>query len=385
MDIVNKKINFYYIGMGLLTFKIFNMFSILIQLPSLINAIITSTIAVSFLVHYVQHKDTKKEIIIIGILAIFIAYTYWITKELMIVLTFLAIVSFKDVKLENILKIILTINIALMLIHIIMYIFCYIFSKENIVYFYNANMEMRHTFLLTHPNNVGKIIMWSFAMYTYLENDHIKRNFIIGIVLAIFLYVFPESRTSTLGIVLILILNLVVRLKDTKGYILKVLKIMCKMLFVVLSIVIMFIIVQYNKFPSSIQTAVDNIDKVLSRRIWFSRLGYEKYGDSILPQYIEYKASVYQNGTLKSHQLLLDCTYTKLPINYGYIYTIMISILLYKITPRLSKKELTFVLLFIVLSISESYILEITLAFPILILASHIYDSKETRIRRGEK
>lgn len=365
----------YYINLILLLLKIYYSVSDIIILPNIISKAITFWVIASYmfilLIKTISHRFSKKQCIGYYLILILCFISSIITKDYNIILSYLVVICIKDIDLKKVLKIIIIVNVTMILLHIFLYICNLIFKLKNVRVYYNNESNIRHNFLLGHPNYFSSIVFWTYASYVYIKYDKIQIiDYILGFVLAIFIQILPKSRTTVIAFAIFILLIFISKLNKNITNLL--LKIVAKYIFIVCSITIITCIVTYKYMNTESYSTIKKMDTLLSGRIWYSQLAYEKYGCTIIGQFIDYVKPEKHNKPI-----ILDNFYAKSFVNYGVCYLILLSYLFFIKNKRMRKEEYVYVIIFCVIGICETHILNACIGITLLILGDIIQNRNE--------
>ena len=132
-----NKTNLYYISVILLSLKIFYSTSQIFTIPNILSKVITLIIIILLLAKIYLEKYTLKQWKYILPIILLTGYTSIRINEYNIILTTLLAIGIKDVDLKKILKIIVSLNLLILALHIITYLI-YLYINPDFVLFYYA-------------------------------------------------------------------------------------------------------------------------------------------------------------------------------------------------------------------------------------------------------
>lgn len=360
-----KKVdNLYYLGIILLTIKMWFFITNLFEVSSLIENLFMISITILFGLKIFFTKSSYKEFCIITIVGIFIFITSRRIMNIDIFLSVLSILAAKDIDIKKAIKYTLKVNLVCITIHIFRFIECYIFEPSKIEYMMDEN-AVRYTFFMRHPNYLGATLFWALSSYIYLNfNNKRSKNIMLIILIAIITYITCKSRTT---IIIFIVLSILILLKDKIKT--KTLSKIVKLSFLLSIFISIFVSSNYYDFKGQNKNIVDNLNSVLSGRIKLSAIGLKEYGYTFLGRFIEAgEAKLLAYYGIK--RLIIDSFYISCCINYGIFYLFAIGIGLVKLCKKIENKELIFVLLFIIAALTERYVIYSTLVFPLLFFAN---------------
>ena len=371
MEVKEKINNFYYWATALSVIKVMLNTSTLITLSSAVDNVLNIIISSFFILKLFSQKYTKKKLLLICIIGIFILYVSLKCGEFTFALSYLAIISMKNINLRKVLKIMLSIQVAMILIHAIIY-----FLNGANSEIYNAKGQIKHSLYLGHPNNVAGILMWITLEYIYLKYDKVKfHTYLVLIIINICIYKLTRSRTT-----LIVFYVFIVMLFFEKNFKIKKLFInLSRILMPITAIVMISLSIFYYKIPY-----IDKIDNILSRRVSLGNIAINKYGITMLPQKLNYKTMVKFENQYEM-ELIIDSVYLRYCVSYGVIFLMIMILAFYKKNNFITNKEALFLIIFIITGITENYILNAYICFVLLFLGKMLFEEKEGEKKKDER
>lgn len=359
----------YYTNLILLILKIYYSVSDIITIPNILSKAITFFVIASFicilLIKTLSQRFTKKQSIIYYSILAICFFTSIIAKDFNIVLSYLLVVCIKDIDLKNVLKVILGINIVMILMHISGYVLNLIFKFKDVVVYYTDAGSVRHNFWMGNPNHFAIILFWTYATYIYLKFENINyKDYALGIILSIFSYISPQSKT--IAIATVIFVGLIIASKLNIEKINQVIRFGSKYLFIIFIIFTIVVIVPYRFFYDKITVItdiIDQIDVVLSGRILYPHAVYKKHGFTIIGEFVDYNEIQEWNGPF-----IMDNLYGKILFNYGCFYAILLTYLLIAKSKKFEDKEHIYVIIFSVMAICEVHVLNACIGITLLMI-----------------
>lgn len=101
-------------------------------------------------------------------------------------------------------------------------------------------------------------------------------------------------------------------------------------------------------------------------------------------QYLELGQKIDWDAIYGVTSIWLENSYTMMVINCGIVYAILIAIALRYTANYLTEKDKIFVCAMLIYGISESYIVDVFLCFPLLIVAGAIYNKRKYLLMKNE-
>lgn len=364
VDKITEKI--YYINVVLLVLKIYYSISEIFIIPNFISKLITlyilSTFALNLLINTYRKKYGLKTILIEYAIVFISIYSSLVSKDFNILITCFLIIGIKDVDLKKTLRIILKINAIMLLIHFVFYIITWIFNAENLVVKYNADGDKRYCFFLNNPNQLSIILFSTYSTYIYLKYENIKlMDYIIGLILCIFIYLFPKSRTSS--IIAMIFIGLIAISKVDNKIIKKIIYCTSKYLFIAICIITFIFIIKFNDLRK--EQFIWKIDTILSGRIWYTNLAFENYGLTLFGQNINYEQVMKYDK-----EIILDNFYAKMILNYGIVLLIMIATWFIYINKKLKIEDCVLVIIFSIVGVTEFHMSNACIGIALLVVGA---------------
>ena len=364
-------------GLLFLEIKTILDFTEIIDVPDMISNLFMflGYICMAFTVIQKKKKLTIYHIIIIilGVISYIIShYTGLLTLSLILVASY-------SINIKRIIKFIFKFNILILAIHIILYIIYY-FLDFNILDFNSrfGSDNLRHKFLFTHANTFATYFSWTYLMYLYIKFEKINTVDYISIVaVALFIYIFPNSRTSSFIMIISLVLIIICKyaIKKKKDIIIKILK--QGIIFCAIFSIIALILYGNNNF-------INFVDTFFSARIKLARACYEYYGMSLfgeelpLGRELEYMPEFGLNG------LTLDSVYYSLLFSYGIISFAVVIWLLHNTANRTrNKKKIIFLDILALSALMETATLNPLIGFPLLFINQYIQQKEKLNARKS--
>ena len=367
METKEKKITLYYIAIAIVTIKVILNTSQLIIIPEYVDNILTIFISFLFFLKLFAQKYTKKQIVIISIIGVLVLYISIVCNEYVIALTYLAIISIKGIEIKKVVKIMFITKLILISTHIIIYCLS---LNENTVMYYTSNGEARHTLFLGHPNTVAGIIMWMIMEYIYLKYEKVNIMTYLGlIILDVAIYYLTKSRTVLIAFSIFIILLIISKKIKNKQILIAI----SRRILLILSLIIISLSVFYSKIPN-----IDYVDQLLSRRISLGKIAIDNYGLTLLPHEINYDVVVKWEDEYEMN-LVLDSLYIRSAVSYGLIVLILIVYGFHKKSRYITIREAVFIILFAITGITENYVLNTYICFPLMFLGYILYEKREEK------
>lgn len=264
----------------------------------------------------------------------------------------------KNIEVKKVVKFLFFISIFSLILHFSIYIIYLLLDKTSLQFLVRETLEktkIRYSFFFVHPNVFAAYVFWTITMYYYLNFDKLNiLSYIYTFLLALFIYVFPNSKTSALIIMLLIVLT-IFKKKFRKN-------INVKLVFVIVFLFCLLCLVFIEK------PIVRTIDNILTTRITLGRIIYENYGIHLFGANIQNSVKIaIINGQYYNNIKIIDSMYYTLLFNYGIISVVIFAWCLFK--HKFVKNEDLFFVLVLMYGITETICLSPIIAFPLLFLS----------------
>lgn len=307
-----------------------------------------------------------QELIVIGILFLFGGFSFLTTHSSSLLELCIVTIGVKDFPLRKLILIFLYIKSASIL-------FTLFFNLTGILpslIYENGNSSAYNTFGFVHRNVLGAnmatlCLGWMYYRYRKLKNI----DYIVWITLSLLTYLLASSRTGL--IIMILIIMGIFSLKKFEAILpnkinLEQIVPLCFLALIVLSII-------GTLFFNSDNAFWNIIDKIFTKRFYFSNLCFREYGISLLGQNIPFTSSLLAQQNKDTVKLILDNSYMRALLYYGLIPGALFLYTYYRLlknTLKHSDLPLAFCLIiFAIYGLSERYMLDVFYNFPLIIVS----------------
>lgn len=378
LDNYNREISqaqmVYYLATIVVVTKLILAYSEIIVIPPIINSVFNLTFIFLILLKLLITFNFKsKKIYLIFILfVVMTVYTSIQTDNYIMLFSALGIIAIKGINVKSIIKVSFRVKVFWLTIHFICFLFAMMLFPNVVEYSLIGN-EVRYRIFLTQPNTCAMLFLWAIFEYIYLNYEKLSFKkflgctFVFGTVLHI-----TKSKTSIIVYILLWLLIWQKRRKVVQ-------KIVCffsKYGYVILSIFFVSITVIYNSLPFA-----RTLNTMLTGRLAGAAKAYSMYGFTMFGQYLELGKKIEWDAVYGVTSIWLENAYSMMFINYGIIYAILIAVALWYASGYLTEKDKIFVCAMLIYGIGESYIVDIFLCFPLLIVAAAIYNKQKYLIK----
>lgn len=375
MKISKKQLTVYifYIAYSMLLFSV--MFSNVNYINKFVNTIENIGLVILIFNIFIQDiKYKKSSILIILLFSIPILISSYICNERVILKLFILIIASKNIDFKKFIKY----DFIVRIVFLLSVLFLYKMGMTTIIETYRSDGTFRNSMGFIHPNTFGTIIFVLCCEITYLYQK--KKNilyYIIMLLLSIMIERVADSRTSQIGIVLLMIFNFV---NDFVNSNLKY-----KMYTVIKYIPLILIILTFISsfaYGNGNEIAIQ-MDKLLSKRIYYSYSFIEQYDIKFFGTQVDF---IYNNFDQSKELWVLDNGFLLLMIRYGIIVFFMFVLSLYFIINKLlqeknNSKLIIIFAIYFVISFIETSIFKIQYNPFLLYCTLLIYKKDEKEIQ----
>lgn len=320
-------------------------------------------------------KFTLKEYIFFVILAIILMVNYLLSGRTDLILLALLLISFKEIDMNRIVKLMFIMTVAAFLGVISLYLIGVI---ENRIYTYNDG-TIRYTYGFLTPNTMGIIALTISSEIIYLSRKNTTLKVMISFFILYLVFKISGSRTPIVSFFVFIILYLIVNyfIKNIKG------KYAFLSVFSLLLPIVVMVSYFCSKYYSYTNSVLFLLNKLFTGRIELGQIGIKNYGVSFLGQRVEFFSNSMQDISKIYSQsyFVIDNSYLVLLINFGILSTIII-IFLYVRAYCNSLRHGNLILsmlmiLTIIIGMSEQTFLLLPSNFTLLMMTSCFYTTNE--------
>ena len=321
-----------------------------------------------------QTTYSKKNFIFLivwGLISLFISFKL---SDYMFLMNFLVMISIVDMDINKIIKVDLIVKLIFLVIHSIVYFYDLIFNYTQIESYliYTLAFGARHSIYFSHPNTAAAIVIWLVIDWIYISNNK-KISIILGSILVAVYSFFTISRTSL--IIYCLFLMIIILLKY--NIYTRILSFFRKYLFLIM-VILNLLIVVFNGIMDN--QFVIMLDKVLSKRLYYTNLAMDTFGFHFFPNNISLG--------LESSSIIVDNFYIRSFVSYGFIILIIIGVFYY----ICNKKEYNYnyfdqaiLIIFPLYLFTELFPFNIGRSISLLIIANIIFNRKINKLNNNVK
>ncbi|XME03230.1 hypothetical protein QYZ88_003355 [Lachnospiraceae bacterium C1.1] len=318
-----------------------------------------------------------KQIFVLLAFLLATTYTDFATSGFRFIPDFLFLIATKDVDFKEVIRKIYRISAVLLLVHLIMYGFFWVFNRSIIQFSArmeaNGTLTIRHRIFLSHANTASMIVLWTILGYLYAEYDNLNKK---KILCAWGSYVFIHLLTdSNSGLYILTIVSILLLLKNIWGNAIdNAIDFMARYLYIILAIIFNIMMVIFTQLSGLAREIWMNINIFFTGRPLFGAYAYDHYGYSLLGQLIFNKKDFWQGIWIDFAPC--DNAYMWIPVAYGVVYLIAIAYLFWKYAGYANFAEKIFIIAYSLYTMMEIYVLYFNFAFSMMIIMRYVWKGK---------
>lgn len=321
-----------------------------------------------FIFKIFQSKYNKNKFLFILITGLIALYTSYKLSDFMFLTDFLVMVSIVDININKAIKVDLIVKSFFLIIHSLFYFHDFFFDYAKIEPFFvlTKAFGIRHSLYFSHPNTAAAIVVWLAIDWIYIAKNK-KVATIIGSMLVAFYSYFTISRTALIVYILFLLILFLLNKNRLK----KIFNFLEKYLFVIM-IGINLLIISLNGIMNN--SFIQSVDKILSRRLYYTNLAINTYGFNILPNNI--------TESITKNSLIVDNFYTRCFISYGFTILIITAALYYLATRKENSNiDKAILIIFPIYLFNELFPFNVGRAIALLIFANIIFNKNKVALK----
>ena len=300
----------------------------------------------------------------------FIAYglfSYKLTGSPNILAIVYMLLASKDIDCRDIISLTFKITAPLLGVSIVWYAINYVFGNVTVSKTREINgvVSLRHSFYFNHANGFSLFFLFTLLMFFYLKYNEYNKLLLYSILIAgaIFVYMFPNTRTVSVVFLAAIAIDLIFATDYTK-----IVRFFCKNLFVIGLVLIIVLAGGYMLYPDV--ALFSKVDSMMNGRLTMVAGAFNIYGINLTGhKIINEDVFIPQLGYFT---LFIDNYWGMLVIRYGVISTVLVGVIsmytAYSMDKQDRRIELLLVSMICVFGLSESTALDIYPVFPWLFL-----------------
>ncbi len=318
-----------------------------------------SLLAVVYLGLSILNKGyTKKTLLIYIVMALFGLYSSYCVGNLMLFTTILTILAIYHEK-----RTILFLYKYEVAVFVILFVLSII--TGNVKRYIEDGICLYIDFGFSHPNVVAAMLFNIMIMWIWLSYDNLNRSTYFK--LSIFSFaVYFFTGTRTILIMGLMTIFLVMLSKSERRWVQSGISFIARWIVPVLSLCFLYTTINYQSGGAIIKA----VDALITGRLKLGAYAYEHYGFTLFGQVVE-KGTDFGYDALwnMSKFSTFDNLYTKLMINNGIIWIVIIAIAFFYIAKFRNNIINCMIIVWAIYAVTEGHGLNVYLCFPILFIA----------------
>lgn len=361
-----------FVDLGLLLFVLKTGFDVSGILPH--NTIVDNIIIVvglgAFVISVLQQNYSANTLFKYAMVTALSLCSTLASGQSVIIITVITILAIRQLNFTTVIRKLRIWSTWFLCVHSICFALLY-FMGQTQLFSTDGQGRVRASFGFEHANSFSIYVFNIILMWTWEKYDELSwKNVFAVAVIDTVLFQLTDSKTFYFCALVFLLLLMVIRCKKLPvGWIIEA----AKLIFPTLSLLFLSAYGLLLKGNLLIRT----LDKALTGRITLGAYALQKYGVSFMGQKLNF-GSMTWTPEWQLNYFTLDCTYTSLWINIGWLWIIILIGCFFLIAQKGSIKTSVFIIMWALYAISEVHGLDAYLCFPILMIST-LLDNKYKR------
>ena len=361
-----------FVDLGLLLFVLKTGFDVSGILPH--NTIVDNIIIVvglgAFVISVLQQNYSANTLFKYAMVTALSLCSTLASGQSVIIITVITILAIRQLNFTTVIRKLRIWSTWFLCVHSICFALLY-FMGQTQLFSTDDQGRVRASFGFGHANSFSIYVFNIILMWTWEKYDELSwKNVFAVAVIDTVLFQLTDSKTFYFCALVFLLLLMVIRCKKLPvGWIIEA----AKLIFPTLSLLFLSAYGLLLKGNLLIRT----LDKALTGRITLGAYALQKYGVSFMGQKLNF-GSMTWTPEWQLNYFTLDCTYTSLWINIGWLWIIILIGCFFLIAQKGSIKTSVFIIMWALYAISEVHGLDAYLCFPILMIST-LLDNKYKR------
>lgn len=359
-----------FLDLGLLIFTLKTGFDISAILPSfgIIDTLVVVLGLGSLFLAILQQGYSIKTLFTYALIAILSLCSTYLSGQSVIIVTVVTIMAIRRTDISKVIVKIRKWSTAFLFVHTLIFFFLVAIGRCN---FFSIDLQgrIRASFGFVHANTFSIyffniLLGWIWENFDKLTGKEILKIWLLETIS----FLLTNSKTSYFcaGVFLVLLVMLKSKKLSSKG-----INVLAAGIVPALSAIFYCVYILWLKGNAFIYL----LDTALTGRIELGAYALRKYGVSTIGQKIEYGVLTW-TPEWKLNYFTLDCTYTCLWMNIGWIWIVILSICFFLLSQKKDSRISLFIIMWALYAISEVHGLNGYLCFPIFLIAYLLQDKK---------
>lgn len=357
------KVDLFYIMVIIISFNQSISDTSIFTLYGMIKPLIIGVICVLAGIQVISIRKIKTKQIILWTLLACSIYTSIVVENTWMIYIFVISLFLADKDIKKIVKCIIYPSAIIFMVNCGCFFWNFIFNSDSLEYIVQYETDIRYFMNYNSPNGAGRILIFIVLGYLYILNRKVKMiENVIAVTITVLIYAF----TRTDALILVPIILLLYNFKD---------KIECIIMLASKMAYWIEMIVSYLFIIFSSTNIAFVFDTFLVGRMTFSLKVLGENGFSLLGQKIDLG---YQYIESDIYKLTCDNGFYYIPIVYGGVYLIFMSLVVIYITKtKVDTSESICYLIYFLYMFIENRIFDFPSVFPLLLMIAHWSENKE--------
>ncbi len=366
----------YTVGFGLMVVNRILDVSTIISIPDILIKFSIFLFLFFMIIKLLHQSYTRIQLFTILALICLTAYSSIRHNYFTLFYCTVAATAIQSIDLKKLIKISATIKIILLSIHVIVYFATYLLEPSKITYVYRTDMVPRHYFFLGHANTFTAFLVWVCIEYIYIYYEKIKYfHFVLIWVINVFFYQFTDSNTGFIVITGFLLCCFMEKMGIEK--IMHFINFFSRYAFLIATLFSCTLVVLYTKLSGVGLEIYNAINEFFTGRLMYGAYAYEVHGISLFGRSLSFASKTYWRGHWMDG-IIFDNSYLWFFVLYGAIYLVILSALFIWMVPKVSYIEKIIICFWVFYGLTEAYIIDPFICFPILFLGKYYYLSNSS-------
>lgn len=367
-----------FVDLGLLLFIIKTGFDVSGILPH--NSVLDNFVIVvglgSFIIAILQQNYSASTLLKYALVTIISLCSTLASGQSVIIITVITIMAIRQLDFSTVISKIRIWSTWFLCIHSIYFAGLY-FTGNTQLFTVDGQGRVRAAFGFGHANSFSIYIFNIILMWIWEKYDDLSWKDVFTVaVLETILFRLTDSKTSYFCVILfLLLLILILYRKLPLGWVNR----FAECIFPMLSLLCL---VSYRLLLKG-NLLIRAIDKLLTGRITLGAYALQNFGLTFMGKKINF-GSITWTPEWKLNYFTLDCTYTSLWVNIGWLWIIVLFVCFFLLAKKREVKVSVFIIMWALYAISEVHGLDAYLCFPILMIST-LLNNRNENVLKGEK
>lgn len=369
MRIFDIKINLAKIVIVMFTVKILLSYQNILEISPMVDECCVAFAVAVFVLKLLRNPFTVKKFCWFALIGALVLFTCYEIKQYDVLISFITIFLIKDENFEECIRLMLITEIVVMIFICLMGGVAVLQGREKIFFSIKGD-RVRFKGAMIHANVFSGCIFSCLLMTMWLCYEKIsKKHYMIWGFVAAVAFVLTDTRTT----LLLTVFSMSFLVLRNNRYVQKWCEKYLIFLFPVLVGVIYYWITHFVE-GSTVAMYADNL---LTGRIELGAYAYERSGITFLPRFLDYaeEGKISWEQAWGLNKFTFDNLYSFLWVQFGFVWIMVITILIGLLVSKTEHKCRFFILIWILYGFTEVHGLNCYKFFPIL-LASRLFYSK---------